>query len=478
MSARRVDPNGLPRGGVLAALLEQQGVAGRAPVRIEHDAHTVWGRAGEPLAVSLLSAGIDALARSVKFHRPRGPACMRGACDGCLVRLDGVPNVMACRVTARDGARIHSQNAFPSARLDVLRVTDWFFPKAFDHHHLMVDYGPAINRAMQVFARRMAGLGTLPDLEGPVPDPEHWDGDVLVVGAGPAGLSCAYHLARAGLRVLLVEEEPAPGGTLLDELSDLASPGESLVTGAAFARALTEACVRAGVQLRTSASAVATFDEGTVVALGDRALWVRARARVFANGSHEVIDAVANNDLPGVYTGRAVARALSHGVRVGERVALVGDAWPGAGLAKALREAGAAVIEVQRDSVEGIDGGARAKAVLVRGAKKVKCDAVAIATPGAPAYELAGQSGVGAAWVPERGSFAPLCDEDGATERGDVFVTGSLRGVEPKAFAGVSVRDPMSAGGAVEDGARVAKRVSAQLGSNVRELRAERGRAR
>ena len=55
------------------------------------DGEEVSARAGETVAAALLAADKISWARSPKLHRPRGAACQRGGCDGCLARIDGVP---------------------------------------------------------------------------------------------------------------------------------------------------------------------------------------------------------------------------------------------------------------------------------------------------------------------------------------------------------------------------------------------------
>jgi sarcosine oxidase subunit alpha len=162
---------------------------------------------GESLALSLLVAGRETLSRSAKYHRPRGAMCLRGHCEGCLLRVDGNPNAMACRTPARPGMVATSQNAFPHARLDVFRVTDWFFPKHLDHHGLMVGLGETVNRTMQSVARKMAGLGTLPDAAAPVQPAHVHQMDVLVVGGGSAGVAAANALVAEGFSVMLCDRE-------------------------------------------------------------------------------------------------------------------------------------------------------------------------------------------------------------------------------------------------------------------------------
>jgi sarcosine oxidase subunit alpha len=101
----------------------------RDPVTIYLDGEAVPAERGEPLAVALVASDYVTLARSPKLHRPRGPSCLRGGCDGCLARVDGAPNVMTCLRPARGGERIEAQNVVGTRRADLLRVTDWFFPQ-------------------------------------------------------------------------------------------------------------------------------------------------------------------------------------------------------------------------------------------------------------------------------------------------------------------------------------------------------------
>src|SRR5271169_5125135 len=184
----------------------------RDPVTMHLDGHAVAAERGEPAVASLLAAGYGALARSPKFHRPRGPACLRAACDGCLARVDGVPNVMTCRVAARDGMKVETQNVIGSRERDVLRMADWFFPAGMNHHELFAGV-PGVQRVMPAFARRVAGLGKLPAEAGAPRQARRRDADVVVVGSGPAGMGAALALAGKGRQVEVLDDDLVWGGS-------------------------------------------------------------------------------------------------------------------------------------------------------------------------------------------------------------------------------------------------------------------------
>jgi len=126
------------------------------------DGDRLEGRQGDTVASALLRQGVTTFTRSIKYHRPRGPFCLSGSCGQCLLRVDGVPSLPACRVPLREGMRCARQNAPLGADADVLRAADFLFPEKLDHHHLLVG-SRLLGRVALEVARRLAGLGQLPD---------------------------------------------------------------------------------------------------------------------------------------------------------------------------------------------------------------------------------------------------------------------------------------------------------------------------
>ncbi len=383
----------------------------RDPVTVHVDGRAVEAERGEPLAVALLAAGETTLARSPKLHRPRGPSCLRGECDGCLARVDGVPNVMTCLRDVRGGDEVVGQNVLGTRRVDLMRVTDWFFPNGIDHHHLMAGI-PGVQDVMQTFARQMAGIGRLPDAAAPPARAARLACDVLIVGSGLAGLSCAAALVRGGRTVHVVDDAPAPGGSAVYAGADAASPVAAELGAIPEGR----------VALRTTC---AGFYDGEALLVGRAgAQLARARAVVVASGAHDGVLIVPGNDLPGVMSARALCALAARGVVPTGGVLIVGR---GAWSERAARALGPRVLRVvDEQDVIAISGRGRAKGVRLADHTRLDVGLVAVAIPGAPSFELAEQ--LGAHTRLGAGGYAVVTDERGrAAER--LWAVGECAGL-------------------------------------------------
>ncbi len=380
----------------------------RAPVTLTLDGDPVTAERGEPIAQALLAADKSILARSPKLHRPRGPSCLRGACDGCLARVDGVPNVLTCLVPARGGERVESQNVVGARQTDLLRVTDWFFPKGIDHHHLMAGV-PALGEAMQSFAQKVAGLGRMPAAATRAAEEQpRRDVDALVIGGGIAGMTVASSLARAGHGVALVDDGVELGG------ASIALKNRPVI-------ALERVDVLGG---RTAAGVFDAVDGGRdcLVADARAALLFRARAIVFATGAHDGVIAAENNDLPGVFSARALARLLARGLVPDGPVGVV-DAG-GAFWADELARAAKGVVRVDARELLGFAGRSGVTALKLKSGRK-KVAVVGVDAPPAPAFELAAQAGAEIVHGPA--GYRVVTDEAGRAAPG-VFAAGECTG--------------------------------------------------
>ena len=365
-------------------------------VTIDFEGRPIPATEGEPVAVALLRAGERILARSVKYHRPRGVQCMVEQCASCLVRVDGLPNRFACTTPCADGMTVARQNAFPSASSDLFRAIDWTFPRTFNHHEMLAGV-PVASQVMAKVARQLAGLGELPAAPGTAFDAAtELEVRTLLVGLGREG---SAHLARLEPGDLAIDARTE------DALSEGARP-ESLEPAAVWsnARAL-------GLYLEANGPVI-------LVRRDRRATRVRPQRVVIATGSRPQLPPFPGSDLPGVMTDFAVERILEHGVLPGRRALVIGESARAAHVAAALRKAGAAVSEpppgarvvraTGRHSLRGAILEEPGRATTWRG------DLLAVAGAKAPAFELAAQAGAELTFLPDRG-FAIRADSQGRT---------------------------------------------------------------
>jgi 2Fe-2S iron-sulfur cluster protein/pyridine nucleotide-disulfide oxidoreductase len=357
------------------------------PVALHFDGGKIIAHRGEPAAIALVAAGHLGLARSPKFHRPRGPACLRAGCDGCLARVDDVPNVMTCRVPAADGMRIETQNVVGSSATDLLRATDWFFPDGMNHHELFVGV-PGARRVLQALARRVAGLGKLPkEARGPR-GAKRRRVDVLVVGSGPGGMAAALEFSKRRRSVEVIDDDLRWGGGLRGLGISASSPWHPLWN--AFGDSV--AASRVAVRLRTTAAAV--YGDDVLVACESGVEVVTARTLVLAPGAHDGAPVFEGNDVPGVMSARAGAWMASYGVVPGKRV-VIAVADGGGPFAEACAHSVPGSVMVRGTPVR-VRGSSRIKEVSIAidgDAQRFACDALLMDGPRAPAYELCAQAG-------------------------------------------------------------------------------------
>lgn len=188
------------------------------PVEFHFNAKAYSGYQGDTLASALLANGVHFVSRSFKFHRPRGIFTAGEEEPNALLEIgQGASREPSCRapcVPLRDGLTAHSQSGWPSHAFDLGRIFDYthrlwpagFYNKTFTWPKWHTWEG---------MIRRMSGLGRPLDQ----PDPDHYEHvnahcDVLICGAGPAGLMAALVAGRAGLRVIVADQDVQAGGVL------------------------------------------------------------------------------------------------------------------------------------------------------------------------------------------------------------------------------------------------------------------------
>jgi len=363
------------------------------PVSFRFDGRTYQGFAGDTLASALLANGVHMVARSFKYHRPRGllgagPEDPAGLVQVYPGSARTEPNMRATEVEIHDGLEAVSQNRWPSLGFDVGAINDAFarfLPAGFYYKTFM---GPPWSWMMlEGVIRSSAGLGVSPR----APDPDRYEHvnrhcDVLVIGAGPAGLSAAREAARAGARVILAEDSAEPGGRLLcEDGRDYAPAGVSGPEWASLAAAELESAGDVTVLTRTCAFGY--YGQNWValaqnvqdhLAPGERdpalprhRLWqVRARQVVLAAGANERPLVFHSNDRPGVMLASAVRTYLHrYAVTPGRRAIIFANNSSAWSTAFDLVEAGvevAAIIDVRAEPETAVLERAAALSIPVR----------------------------------------------------------------------------------------------------------------
>ena len=420
-----------------------------------------FGHPGDTLAAALLANGVHLVGRSFKYHRPRGILGSGAEEPNALVQFgEGArtdPNMRATTLELFEGLRANSQNCWPAVRFDVRAVNDrlsGLLPAGFYYKTFMRP--SRLWMFYERHIRRAAGLGVAPAESDPDRyEQMHAHCDVLVVGAGPAGLSAAMAAGATGARVILADEQPELGGALLAET------GRRVRIDGEAPDVWREAVVRAfrGMDEVTALPRTTAFGYyadnfvGLLERVSDHVptadgrvrqrLWkVRAKQVVLATGAIERPLVFAENDRPGIMlAGAAQAYVNRFGVAPGTRAVVFTNNDSAYAPALDLTDAGVtveAVVDLRKTvegelprlvreagipvlqgcAVVGTRGRHRVCAVTVMRlsdvgdgvtgpARKLACDCVAMSGGWSPAVHLFSQSRGGLKFEPSDGTFRP-----------------------------------------------------------------------
>ncbi|XKE46395.1 sarcosine oxidase subunit alpha family protein [Halomonas organivorans] len=445
------------------------------------------GHAGDTLASALLANGVDIVNRSFKYSRPRGIVAAGAEEPNAVVQLGKteaaqVPNVRATQQALYEGLEARSTNGWPNVQRDLMslvgKLGGQFMPPGFYYKTFMAP--ASLWMTYEKYIRKSAGLGRSPMEKDPdLYDHLHQHCDVLVIGAGPAGLAAALAAGRSGARVILADEQEEMGGSLLDSRERLDDkPADAWV-----AETLQALAAMDNVTLlpRTTANGYhdhhfVTLHERRTEHLADtapvkdgrrqarsRMHRVRAGRVVLATGAHERPLVYAGNDVPGnllagaistyirrygVVPGRKLVlstsndhayRAALDWVEAGREVVAIADARanPDGELVEQARALGiriipgSAVIEAKGESR--VNAARVAKIDLdgfqvVGSAETLACDTIASSGGYSPVIHLASHTGGRPTWNDDILGFVPTLVKGVSAAGGaqGVYVTGRV----------------------------------------------------
>jgi methylglutamate dehydrogenase subunit C len=449
------------------------------------DGRTYQGHPGDTLASALLANGVRLMGRSFKYHRPRGPLTAGSEEPNALVELRigarQEPNTRATVAELFEGLDARSQNHVGSLSFDLLAVNDMlspFFAAGFYYKTFM--WPKAFwEKLYEPMIRRAAGLGSL-TMEA---DPDVYDKgflhcDMLIIGAGPAGLAAALTAGRSGADVILADEDFVLGGRLNAETFALGD-----ASGSDWAKAaLAELASLQNVRVMARTAVIGAFDHGIFGALervsdhlADPApgkprqtLWrIYAKRSLLCAGATERPIAFQNNDRPGVMLGAALRSYANRWAALpGQEVAIFTNNDDGHRTAADLADKGVrvgAVIDSRADAPKTNRYEVLAGAVVTNASGRRGLSSVSVRLAGGEMRRIACEAlGVSGGWNP---NVHLTCHQRGRpvwNETLAAFVPGGT--LPPGMTVAGAANGVMSTAGCLTSGSEAALAVLADLG--------------
>ena len=304
--------------------------------------------------------------------------------------------------------------------------------------------------------------------------------DLIIVGAGPSGLSAGIEAAKRGLRVVIFDENEKPGGQLFKQIHKFFGSKEhrAKVRGFVIGQQLLDEAADAGVEVVLNTTVIGLYqDKEVVVKRGDEIEHFKGNAVIIATGAAENMVTFPGWTLPGVIGAGAAQTMMNlHGVLPGKRVLMLGSGNVGLVVSFQLEQCGCEVVAlvdaaprvggygvhaakvartgvpfylshtiVKAEGEECVTGVTIAevdsKFQFIPGTEKhFDVDTICLAVGLSPMSQLLKMAGCKMEDNPKRGGQVPICDEYGRTSLPGVFVAGDVSGIEEASSAMIEGR--------------------------------------
>jgi len=306
-------------------------------INFEFNNKAYLGFHGDTLASALIANEVKLIARSFKYHRPRGIFSAGSEEPSALVELIhkdyNEPNTRATTIELYEGLKARSQNCWPSVKYDFMSINDKFSNFLAAGFYYKTFMWPSFfwEKIYEPLIRRAAGLGKLSTKGTPrVSEKGFLHCDLLVIGSGPSGLMSAYIAGLSGANVILVEEDYIFGGNINNEDVII-----SKLSGKEWINFLiSELKKLSNVRCMSRTCVIGMFDHGNfgVIEKFDKALnnkidqmfWkITAKKAMLCTGAIERLIPFQNNDRPGIMLSGSIRGYLNRwGVIVGKKIAI------------------------------------------------------------------------------------------------------------------------------------------------------------
>ena len=299
-------------------------------VSFKFDGKTYYGFKGDTLASALIANGIHLVARSFKYHRPRGIMTAGSEEPNAIVQINGntaytEPNVRATEIEIYDGLEASSQNCWPNVNFDIGGINNILSPLLPAGFYYKTFMWPAsFWEKYEYFIRKSAGLGKSPTK----PDPDLYEHkyihcDVLVIGGGISGIMAAKTAAENNYKTLLLDEKPHLGGTTIYQSSEF-NKINNQYSSKWLENEISKLKNIKNLEIKTRTSVAAYHGYNFLLArenltdhlplnkkkdkIRQRLLKIRAKKVIAATGSIERPLIFNNNDRPGIILSSAIKK--------------------------------------------------------------------------------------------------------------------------------------------------------------------------